>query len=87
MTHLHSSMLGQVEQMCLMRLSGQESSSVPSATPRVLWSSLHVMTTVKGFLPRHDSWDLIPHLMHSGSAVHIIAMWRALTGGINAPLV
>ena len=41
----------------------------------------------KGFLPRHDYWDLIPHLMHSGSAVHIIAMWRALTGGINAPLV
>ena len=42
---------------------------------------------VKGFLPKHGSWDLVPHLMHNGGVVHIVATWYALTGGVNAQLV
>lgn len=36
---------------------------------------------------RCDSWGSIPHLMHSGDAVHIMAMWCVLIGGVNAPCV
>ena len=42
---------------------------------------------MKGFLIRHGSWDFAPHLMRRGGATHIIAMWRVLTSGVNAPIV
>ena len=42
---------------------------------------------MKGFLPRHGSWGIIPHLMRSGGTTHIVATWRVLTGGVNAPFV
>ena len=42
---------------------------------------------MKGFLIRHGSWDFAPHLMHGGSATHIMATWRVLTSGVNAPIV
>ena len=76
--------------MCLMRSSGQENSSIPLAAPlgSVVVIACHDdHQKVKGFLPKHGSWDLVLHLMCSGSAVHIVATWCALTGGVNAPLV
>ena len=76
--------------MCLMRSSGQESSSVPLAAPLsfvVIIVCHDDHQKVKGFLPRHGSRDLVLHLMPSGGAIHIVATWRALTGGVNAPLV
>ena len=39
---------------------------------------------VKGFLLRRDFWGFVPHLMRSGGAVHIVATWCVLTGGVNA---
>ena len=33
---------------------------------------------MKGFLLRHDSWDCVPHLMCSGGAVRVVAMWHVL---------
>ena len=49
---------------------------------------------VKGCLPRHDSWGFVLHLMRSGgalmrgdNAVHIMATWHVIAGGVNAPLV
>ena len=76
--------------MSLMRSSGQDSSSVPSTAPPgfVVVTARHDNhQKVKGFLARHGSWDLVSHLMCSGSVIHIVATWRALTGGINATLV
>ena len=76
--------------MCLIRSFGQESSSAPLAAPSV---SVVVIAChddhqkVKGFLPRHGSWDLVSHLMHNGGVVHIMATWHAMTSGVNAPLV
>ena len=40
---------------------------------------------VKGFLLRRDSWGSVSYLMRSGGTVHIVAMWRILTNGVNAP--
>ena len=42
---------------------------------------------MKGFLIGHGSWDFGPHLMLSGGATHIMATWRVLTSGVNAPIV
>ena len=90
MTRLPSSMSWQGGWICLMRSFRQESSSVPSTAPP---SSMVVIAChddhqkVKGFLSRHGSWDLVPHLMHNGGVLHIMATWRALTSGVNAPLV
>ena len=42
---------------------------------------------VKGFLPRHGSWGIVPHLTHSGGTTHIVAIWRILTNGVNALFV
>jgi len=42
---------------------------------------------MKGFLPRHGSWGIVPHLMRSGGTTRIMATWHVLTGGVNAPLV
>ena len=42
---------------------------------------------VKGCLPRHDSWVFVPRLMRSGDAIHIVATWHVMAGGVNAPLV
>ena len=42
---------------------------------------------MEGFLPRHGSWGIIPHLMRSGSAMLIVAMWRVLISGVNASFV
>jgi len=42
---------------------------------------------MKGSLIQHGSWDFAPHLMRSGGATHIVAMWRVLTSGVNAPIV
>ena len=42
---------------------------------------------MKGFLIKHGSWDFAPHLMHGGSATHIMATWRVQTSGVNAPIV
>ena len=73
-----------------MRSSGQESSLVPLAAP--LGSMIIVAChddhqKVKGFLPKHGSWDIVLHLMRNGSAMHIVATWRVLTSGVNAPFV
>ena len=73
-----------------MRSSRQESSLVPSAAP--LGSMIIVAChddhqKVKGFLPKHGSWDIVLHLMRNGSAMHIVATWRVLTSGVNAPFV
>ena len=76
--------------MCLIRSFGQGSSSAPLAAPSV---SVVVIAChddhqkVKGFLPRHGSWDLVSHLMRNGGFVHIMATWHAMTSGVNAPLV
>ena len=82
---------------CLMRPSGQKSLLVPSAAPP---GSVVIITChddhqkVKGCLPRHESWGFVPHLMRSGGtlmrsggAVHIVATWHIMVGGVNAPLV
>ena len=42
---------------------------------------------MKSFLPRHGSWGNIPYLMRSGSAMRIVAIWRVLISGVNAPVV
>ena len=42
---------------------------------------------MKGLLTEHGSWDFAPHLMQSGNATHIMATWRVLTSGVNAPTV
>ena len=42
---------------------------------------------MKSFLPRHGSWGNVPYLMRSGSAMRIMAMWRVLINGVNAPVV
>ena len=42
---------------------------------------------VKGFLLRCGSWGSVPHLVRSGSAAHIVAIWHVLSGGFNAPLL
>ena len=42
---------------------------------------------MKGFLSKHGSWGFASHLMCSGGATHIVATWRVLTSGINAPIV
>ena len=81
----------------LIGLSRQESSLVLLAAPP---SFVVVITChddhqkVKGFLPRHNSWGFIPYLMQSawalmrsGGAVHIMATWHVMAGGVNAPLV
>ena len=59
-----------------MRSSEQESSLVPSATSpgsMVVPACHDKGQKVKGFLHRHASWDLVPHLMCSGGVVHIVA--------------
>ena len=42
---------------------------------------------MKGFLSKHDSRGSVPHLMHSGDTVHIVATWHIMTGGVNTPLM
>ena len=42
---------------------------------------------MNGFLPRHGSWGIVPHLMRSGGATRVVATWHVLTGGVNAPLM
>ena len=42
---------------------------------------------VKGFLLKCGSWGSVPHLVRSGSAAHIVAIWPVLSGGFNAPLL
>ena len=42
---------------------------------------------VIGFLLRCGSWGFVPHLVRSGSATHIVAIWLVLSGGFNAPLL
>ena len=42
---------------------------------------------MKGFLIKHGSWGFVLHLMHSGSATHIMVTWRVLTSGVNVPFV
>ena len=72
-----------------MSSSKPRGSSVPLAAPS---SSVVILAChdnhqkVKGFLLRRDSWGFVPHLMHSGGARHVMAMWRVLSGGFNAPL-
>ena len=76
--------------MCLMRLFGQESSSVPVAAPPIFVVVIACHDDhqkVKGFLPRHGSWDLVSHLMRNGGVVHIMATWHALIGRVNAPQI
>ena len=40
---------------------------------------------MKGFLTKHGSGGIVPHLMRSGGTTHIMATWRVLTGRVNAP--
>ena len=66
------------------------SSSVPSVAPlgSVVVVACHDdHQRIKGFLARHGSWGSVPHLMHSGGATHIVAMWCVLTNGVNAPFM
>ena len=73
-----------------MSSSEPRGSLVPSAAPP---SSVVVLAChddhqkVKGFLLKCDSWGSVPRLMRSGGAVHIVATWHVLTGGVNAPLM
>ena len=90
---LPSSMTWQDGRRCLVGSSRQEGSlvlSVAPPPPKVLWSSLHVMTTTKRWKVSYSKMTLgvfFPHLMCSGNAVHIVATWHILTSGVNAPLV
>ena len=61
------------------------SSSVPSATPRVLWSWRS--KKMKGFRAGHDSWGLALHLMHGSSTTCVVATWRVLISGVNTSIV
>ena len=75
-----------------MGSSRQEGSLVLSAAPPppgsvVVLACHDDHQKVKGFLLKHDSWGSVPHLMCSGNAIHIVATWHILTGGVNAPLV
>ena len=68
-----------------MGLSGKEGSLVLSAAPP---SSMVILTChddqqkMKGPLPRHVFWGSAPYLMHSGGAIHVVAMWHIMIGGI-----
>ena len=42
---------------------------------------------MKGSPTRYGSWDFTPHLMCGGGATRIVATWRVLTSGVNAPIV
>ena len=42
---------------------------------------------MKGSMTRHGSWGFIPHLMRSGGVTRIVATWRVLTSGVNAPIM
>ena len=80
-----------------MRSSRPEISSIPSAAPPgfVIVIACHDdHQKVKGCFPRYDSWGFVPRLvrsggalMRNGSAVHIVATWQIMVGGVNAPLV
>ena len=90
MAHLLSSMVWRDGWRYLTSSSGQEGSSVLSTTPLGSMVGLACHDDhqkVKGFLPRHDSWGSVPHLMSSGGAVPIVVTWHILMGRFDAPFV
>ena len=89
MAYLHLSVMCSGGQRCLISFSEPKGSPVPSVA---LPGSMVVLAChddhkeVKGFLLRHVSWGFSSYLMRSGDARCVMATWRVLSGGFNAPL-
>ena len=89
MAYLHLSVMCSGGQRCLISLSEPKGSSVPSvALPgsMVVLACCDDHKEVKGFLLRRVSWGFSSYLMRSGDARCVMATWRVLSGGFNAPL-